>query len=199
MEDALTAAHGIQRSNAEDPAVKGLEKTLNTMSLRMHEAQQQGTSIGDTDIIDLLANLDITPGETAAETSLRAAQRWASIEDQEDVIEAQQLDQAESVAASLKGLALEGGDSSDSQDEEDDDDGNAADGNAADGNVGGGAAEPPPSYAELSQYFAPLESYAAASGLDEAGYLLQRARMFMIEAHASKPTRQTDVRAYFDA
>ena len=73
------------------------------------------------------------------------------------------------------------------------------DGNAADGNVGGGAAEPPPSYAELSQYFAPLESYVAASGLDEAGYLLQRARMLMIEAHASKPTRQTDVREYFDA
>ena len=153
MEDALTAAHGKQRSNAEDPAVKGLEKTLNTMSLRMHEAQQQGTSIGDTEIIDLLANLDITPGETAAETSLRAAQRWASIEDQEDVIEVQQLDQAGSVAASLKGLALEGGDSSDSQDEEDDDDGNAAD-----GNVGGGAAEPPPSYAELSQYFAPWKA-----------------------------------------
>ena len=95
---------------------------------------------------------------------------------------------------SLKGLALEGGDSSDSQDEEDDDDGNAAD-----GNVRGGAAEPPPPYAELSQYFAPLESYAAASGLDETGYLLQRTRMLMIEAHASKPTRQTDVRAYFDA
>ena len=121
MEDALTAAHGKQRSNAEGPAVKGLEKTLNTMSLRMHEAQQQGTSIGDTGIINLLANLDITPGETAAETSLRAAQRWASTEDQEDVIEAQQLDQAESVAASLKGLALEGRDSSDSQDEENDD------------------------------------------------------------------------------
>ena len=62
-----------------------------------------------------------------------------------------------------------------------------------------GAAEPPLSYAELPQYFAPLESYAAASGLDEAGYLLQRARMLMIEAHASKQIRQTDVREYFDA
>ena len=82
MEDALTAAHSKQRSNAEDPAVRGLEKTLNTMSLRMHEAQQQGTSIGNTGIIDLLANLDITPRETAAETSLRAAGRSASIEDQ---------------------------------------------------------------------------------------------------------------------
>ena len=48
------------------------------------------------------------------------------------------------------------------------------------------------------KHFAPLESYAAASGLDEAGYLLQRARMWMIEAHASKPARQTDVRVYFD-
>ena len=98
-------------------------------------------------------------GQTNANTRTNhtqhtTTQRWASIEDQEDVIEARQLDQAEIVAASLKGLELEGGDSSDRQDEEDDDDENAKD-----GNVASGAAEPPLSYAELSQYFAPLESY----------------------------------------
>ena len=187
MEDALTAVHGKQRSNPEDPALKGLTKTLNTISFRVNEAQQKRTSIGDMEIVDLLANLDITPGETAAETSVQAAQRWASIEDEEDIIEAQRLDQADSVTRVLNGLSVDWEDSSDSEDEEGDD-----------GNTRGGGAEPP-SYAEVSQHFAPLESYAAASGLNEAGYFLQRARMLMIEAHVSKPSRQTDVRAYFDA
>ena len=41
-------------------------------------------------------------------------------------------------------------------------------------------------------------NYAAASGLNEAGYFLQRARMSMIEAHASRPSRQIDIRAFFD-
>ena len=37
---------------------------------------------------------------------------------------------------------------------------------------------------QLSQHFAPLESYAARCGLDEASCLLKRARMLMIEAHS---------------
>ena len=67
-----------------------------------------------------------------------------------------------------------------------------------DGNIGGGRAEPPP-YTELSKHFGPLENCAAGCGLDEASYLLKRARTLIIEAHASKPSRQTNVRAYFDA
>ena len=67
-----------------------------------------------------------------------------------------------------------------------------------DGSMGGGVAEPSP-YAELSQHFGPLENYAAGCGLGEASYFLKRARMLMIETHALKPSRQADVRAYFDA
>lgn len=191
MEDGLAAAHGKPRTGVEDPAVKGLAKTLNTMSSRVHEAQQQGTFIGDEDIVDLLANLDITPGKPATESSMLAAQTWASIEDQKDVIEAQQTDQADDMTAALKGLSVEGWESSDSEEEEEEEDDEG-------GNIGGGRAEPPP-YTELSQHFASLENYAAGCGLDEASFLLKRARMLMIEAHASKPSRQTDVRAYFDA
>lgn len=187
MEAALTAEHGKARTAGEDPAVKGLTKTLNAMSSRVHEAQQQGTSIGDTEIVDLLAMLDITPGKPAADTSVLAAQTWASIEDRADVVEAVRLDQAEDVAAVLKGLPVEGDESSDSEDEEDEEE----------GSMGGGHNEPPP-YAELSQHFAPLERYAAGCALNEASYLLKRARMLMIEAHASKPSRQADVREFFD-
>ena len=76
----------------------------------------------------------------------QSAQTWASIEDQKDVVEAQRLDQAEGVTAALKGLSVEGWESSDSEEEEEEDDEN--------GNIGGGRAEPPP-YTELSKQFAP--------------------------------------------
>ena len=56
----------------------------------------------------------------------------------------------------------------------------------------------PTSYAEVLQHFAALENYAEASGINEAGHLLQRARVLMIAEHASRPSRQTDVRGYFD-
>ena len=121
----------------------------------------------------------------------QSAQTWASIEDQKDVVEAQRLDQADGVMAALKGLPVEGWESSDSEEEEDDEE-------DEDGNIGGGRAEPPP-YMELSKHLGPLENYAAGCGLDEASYLLKRARMLMIEAHTSKPSRQTDIRVYFDA
>ena len=120
----------------------------------------------------------------------QSAQTWASIEDQKDVVEAQRLDEADGVTAALKGLSVEGWESSDSEEDEEEDD--------EDGNIGGGRAEPPP-YAELSKHFGPLENYSAGCGLGETSYLFKRARMLMIEAHASKPSRQTDVRAYFDS
>ena len=119
----------------------------------------------------------------------QSAQTWASIEDQKDVVEAQRLDQACGATAAFKGLSVEGWESLNSEEEEEDDE---------DGSIGGGRAEPPP-HTELFKHIGPLENYAAGCGLDEASYLLKRARMLMIEAHASKPSRQTDVRAYFDA
>ena len=57
----------------------------------------------------------------------------------------------------------------------------------------------PPSYAGLSQHFGTLEKYASECGLTEASYFLKKARMVMIEAHASKPARQADVREFSQA
>ena len=115
----------------------------------------------------------------------QSAHTCASIEDQKNVVEAQQLDQADGVTA-LKGVSVEGWESSDSEEKEENDE---------NGNIGGGGAEPPP-YTELSKHFGPLENHAAGCGLDEASNLIKGARMLMIEAHDSKPSRQTDVRVF---
>ena len=55
-------AYGKSRASGKDPAVDGLMKTLNTVSVRVHEAQEEGSPVTDTEMIDLLANLDFIPG-----------------------------------------------------------------------------------------------------------------------------------------
>lgn len=85
----------------------------------------------------------------------------------------------EEMTAQLKGAVVE--DSSD--DEESGDDEPA---------VRGGVAPPP--YAELSSHFGALETAAEGSGNHEAAFHLQKAKMAMIAAHASKPARQADMR-----
>ena len=53
----------------------------------------------------------------------------------------------------------------------------------------------PPPYAQLSQYFSPLERAAEGSGSRGAAFYQQKAKMTMIKAHASKPVRQSGIRA----
>ena len=55
---------------------------------------------------------------------------------------------------------------------------------------------PPPSYAELSYFFCPLEHFAQSCGKDEAENLLHRARTSFIRDFASKPGRQADMREF---
>ena len=69
----------------------------------------------------------------------QSAKTYASIEDQKYVVEAQRLDQADGVTAALKGLSVEGWESSDIEEEDDED-----------GNIRGGRAEPP-AHTELSK------------------------------------------------
>ena len=58
----------------------------------------------------------------------------------------------------------------------------------------GGRAVPPP-YAELSSHFCALESVAEKCGMKKADHHLQKAKMAMIDAHASTPARHADIRA----
>ena len=60
----------------------------------------------------------------------------------------------------------------------------------------GGGSMPPPSYADLSTFFGPLEHFAQSCGNDEAGNHLRKARMSFIRAFASKPGRQADMREF---
>ena len=67
------------------------------------------------------------------------------------------------------------------------------------GAVVAGETMPPPSYAELSPFFGPLEHFAQSCGNDEAGNLLRRARMSFIRDFASKRGRQADMREFAQA
>ena len=61
MEASLDVAYGKSRASGKDAAVDGIMKTLNTVSVRVHETQEEGSPVTDMEIIDLFANLDITP------------------------------------------------------------------------------------------------------------------------------------------
>ena len=54
----------------------------------------------------------------------------------------------------------------------------------------------PPSYADLSSLFGPLEQYAESCGIHEAGHFLRKARMRFLVAHGAKPARQSDIRLF---
>ena len=57
----------------------------------------------------------------------------------------------------------------------------------------------PPSYADLSSFFGPLEYFAQSCGNDEEENLLRRARMSFIRDLDSKPERQADIREFAQA
>ena len=64
--------------------------------------------------------------------------------------------------------------------------------------TGWGGIAPPP-YTQLSQYFGPLERAAEEFANREAAFYLQKAKLAMIKAHAPKPVRQSDIRAFVEA
>ena len=132
-----------------------------------------------------MANLDITPGGHADESAKQKAQEWAIIEDQEDIVGATKSDDAEDLTKALAGIHIEEEEYLDGEEDGNDD-----------GSTGGGGSESP-SYADLSQHVGTLKKYASGCGMTEASYFLKKDRIVMIEAHASKPTRQADVREFF--
>lgn len=183
MEAELVAKHGkVGRAGSKDP-VEELTDTLNKVSSRV-TATKDHESPPTKEIIDLLANLDMNPGEAAGEAAIEGLKEWVTLEDQEYVVEALRLDAVDEMAEHLNGTYEE--DVGGPDDEEGGSDGES---------TGGGGIEPPP-YSQLSQYFGPLERAAGESGNREAAFLLQKAKMAMIEAHASKPVRQSDMREF---
>ena len=54
--------------------MEGLAKTLNNVSSRVRQADDQESRVTDTELVDLLANLNIIPGECTDEAAIEAAQ-----------------------------------------------------------------------------------------------------------------------------
>ena len=129
--------------------------------------------------------MDITPGGHADESAKQKAQEWATMEDQEDVVEVMKSDVAEDPMKALADIHMEEEESSDGEEDGSDY-----------GSTGGGGSETP-SYVDLSQHFGTMEKYASGCGLTEASDSLKKARIVVIEAHVSKPARQADVKEYF--
>ena len=182
--DKLTNAHGKARGRVTDPPVKALKDALNMLSMSVRDAQQQGSRVENEDIREMLANLDITPGEAASEEAMDAIRVWATVEDEEDVRE----DAAEETTARLAGTHVDANSKEEKEEEEDNDDESPEPGRGA-----------PPAYAELSPHFGVLEKAAEECGNKDAALYMSKARMSMIAAHSAKRTRQTDLREFVSA
>ena len=94
---------------------------------------------------ELLANLDVTPGEAADEAVMNAVQVWTTVKDEDDVVEAMRGDAAEEITARLAGTHIDA--DSEEEEEKEKDDGDESTGR------GRGS---PPAYAELSSHFGVL-------------------------------------------
>ena len=134
---------------------------------------------------DLLASLSIIPGECADEAAILSAQVWATVEDQEDVVETLRLDVVDEMREQLKDTGVGGVDSTDGERE---DGGHEM--------TGCGGTVPPP-YAKISSSLGLLESAAQEGGNDNAAFHLQMARMVFIEAHAPTPVEQAGIKVFF--
>ena len=106
------------------------------------------------------------------------------MEDQEYVVKAVRLDAVDEITEQLNGTYVEEGGVSDDEKQESNGE-----------STGCGGIAPPP-YAQLSRYFGPLERAAEESGNRGANFYLQKAKMAMLKAHASKPVRQSDIGAF---
>ena len=69
----------------------------------MRQADEQGSPVTDTELVCLLADLNIIPRECDDEAAIEAAQVWATVEDQEDVVAATRLDAMDEMTEQLEG------------------------------------------------------------------------------------------------
>jgi len=145
----------------------------------------EGGGVQDKEMCEILTHLDITPGKPAHPAAIEAVREWAELEEQEEIAEALMQDAKDSILNVVNDTC--GKDKGPSEDELDE-----------------GFESPeevslmaPPPYSEISSLFGQLEQYAESCGISEAGCYLRRAKMSFLAAHASRPARQTDIRAMF--
>ncbi|CAB1096174.1 unnamed protein product [Ectocarpus sp. CCAP 1310/34] len=185
----LTKQHGKTRFNVAEPDLKALAETVNMLSTNVQGAQKQGSRVVDEEISELLAELNIEPEKPVAGEALAAIQGWATIEDDEEVVEALRLDAVADMTALLAGTNLStGGD--DEEDEQDQGGGGENTGRER------RAPRAPPGYEELPSHFGALELAAEDNGNGDAAFYRTKAKMSMIAAHSARRERQTGIRGF---
>ena len=164
-----------------------LADALNALSVGVHVAAS-GPGVVDAELSDVLAHLDITPGQPAHSAAIRAAEEWAELEEQGEVAKALAQDANDVFLEKVGNTFVEEISLSDDEPEPD----STEDAESA----GSRAVKAPPSYAELSSLFGPLERYAESCGIHEAGHFLRKAKMRFLAARAAKPALQSDLRSF---
>ena len=153
-----------------------LAEALHALSLSV-KAAASGPGVLDSEMTDVLAHLNITPGRPAHPAAIKAAEEWAKLEEQDEI--------AKALAQDANDVLIEKVNNTFVEDEEDislSDDELEPDSIEHDDRRGAPKNSAPPSYAELCSYFGPLEEYAEACGIREVGYLLRRAKMGFLAA-----------------
>ena len=158
---------------------------LNALSVGVHVAASSPGMV-DAQLSDVLAHLDITPGQPA-HSAIRAAEEWADFEEQGEV--AQNLAQ-DSNKVFLEKVGNTFVDISLSDDEPDPNSMEDAE------SAGSRGVKATPSYAELSWLFGPLEQYAESCGTHEAGHNLRTATVRFFAARTANLARQSDSRSF---
>lgn len=176
---------GVSKSS-KDAGVAELAEALNALSLSVNAAAS-GPGAVDSEMLDVLAHLNITPGSPAHPAAIKAAEEWAELEEQDEIAKTLAQDASDILVEKFNNTFVEDEDDSNLSDDELVED---------DGSTGARRKSSPPSYAELSSHFGPLEEYAEACGLREVAHLLRRAKMGFLLAKAATPGRQSDIRAF---
>ena len=168
-------------NSSKDAGVAELMAALNALSLGVKE---ETAGVVDSEMSDVLAHLNVTAGRPAHPAAVKATKECAELEEQEGIAKALAQDANDVLVEKVNNSYVEE-DICPSDEElgpstiEDDDE------------------ISPPSHAELSFYFGPLENYAEAYGMREAGYLLRRVKMAFLASKSATPGRQSDIRAFF--
>jgi hypothetical protein len=135
------------------------------------------------------SHFDIVSGRPAHSAAIEAAQAWAELEEQPEIVEALTKDATDVLSERIDGTFADDANPSDDELE--------LVGTENVESEGGRRLAPPPPFSELSSFFGPLEKYAESCGISGAAYHLRKAKMDFIQAMSSKPAVQADIRTMF--
>ena len=113
----LTPKSGIGvRHRSKDTQVDKLVEALDTLSIQVHRAHQQRSS-PDTELVEVLKNLKITPGDRPNSPAIKAVNDWVAVEDKEEINEALKLDGVDEMTEHLNNTHVEEENVSDMEEE----------------------------------------------------------------------------------